>query len=162
MNAPLASNMKKTERSLWPAAIVAFFAVAIVGCVSFVVFCNLHPADLVSANYYEQEMRFQSQLDRMQRGLDMGPLASISYESGRRLLVISLPPDHAASQLAGSVQLYRPSSSKLDRNFPLLVSSAGTQEIDAAELAPGLWKVKVTWSADGREFFITRQIHIKS
>ena len=43
----------------WPAAIIAFFTLAVLGCGAFVAFCARHPADLISANYYEEEVRFQ-------------------------------------------------------------------------------------------------------
>jgi len=50
----------------------------------------------------------------------------------------------------------------LDRSLKLEVDPAGTQAIDAALLAPGLWKVRVTWTTDSREFFIDQKIVVPS
>jgi nitrogen fixation protein FixH len=49
--------------------------------------------------------------------------------------------------------LYRPSESALDVTLPLAPDADGTQTISTAKLARGLWRVKVTWSSEGREFY---------
>jgi hypothetical protein len=58
--------MNSSRTSLWPISIICFFTVAIIGCVSFVAFCSRHPADLISPNYYEDEVKYQGQIDRLQ------------------------------------------------------------------------------------------------
>ncbi len=134
----------------WPAAIIGFFAFAIAGCAAFVVFCCRHPADLVAVDYYDQEMRYQDQIDRIYRAHASQPM-SVQYDRAQQLIVISLPAGH--SNAVGTVQLYRPSSSSLDQTMPLQPDSAGVQTINAKSLLPGLWKVRVCWRLGGRDFF---------
>ena len=153
-------TLKQARWNPWPASIITFYALAIAGCVSYVIFCNMHPAELVAPDYYEQELRYQGQMERAQRANGLSEQASIKYLVDRKLITISIPATHANGQTAGKVQLYRPSAAGLDQTFLLDVDTHGTQQIDARMLQPGLWTVKVTWAADGKDYFIDQKIRI--
>lgn len=144
----------------WPISIIAFFTVAIIGCGTFIVFCSRHPADLVAADYYEQEIRYQGQMDRQQRAQLAGHTAAVTYDSKTRRISICLPPNFSPSQTTGTIQLYRPSATNLDRQVKLAPDEHGLQTIDASSLLPGLWKVRVSWSADHQEFYLDQKIVI--
>ncbi|HWH70817.1 MAG TPA: FixH family protein [Candidatus Sulfotelmatobacter sp.] len=146
----------------WPVSIIAFFAVAIAGCVSFVIFCSRHPADLVAADYYEQEMRYQGQLDRMQRAQRLDRAASVAYDAASKLITVSVPQGGKASELAGTIQLYRPSTAGLDRQLKFAPNANGVQTIDASGLQPGLWKIRVSWTTDNQEYLIDQRVVIGS
>jgi hypothetical protein len=148
--------------NLWPISIISFFTIAIIGCGAFITFCSRHPADLISANYYEEEVRYQGQIDRQQHALGRGQLASVSYEPASRQITVSVPVNSVRTKPSGKIQLYRPSAMDLDRELKLQLSSDGTQAIDAGTLLPGLWKVRVTWTVDQRDYFIDQRIVIPS
>jgi hypothetical protein len=146
----------------WPVSIIAFFTLAILGCGTFVAFCSRHPADLITPNYYEDEVRYQGQLDRLQHTQEQAPLACARYEPATKQITISLPPEHSQAKPAGQIHLYRPSSAALDRQIRLELNSDGTQNLDAASLRPGLWKVRVSWTKEGREYLIDQRVVIPS
>lgn len=142
----------------WPVSIIAFFTLAIIGCGSFIAFCSRHPADLVTSDYYEQEVRYQGQIDRLQRAQERGQLASVSYDGEHQRICISLAPAPSQTNAGGNIQLYRPSAVNQDRQVKLQTDLNGRQTIDAAQLAPGLWKVRVSWTADGQDYFLDRKV----
>jgi len=144
----------------WPVAIILFFVVAFIGCGTFVAFCSRHPADLVSADYYEQEVRYQGQIDRLQHVQQAASLASVVYDTNRQRITISLPPGISVPS-TGTIQLYRPSSMKLDRELKLASDATGLQTIDATNLQPGLWKVRVSWKTADQEYFIDQKVVIE-
>jgi hypothetical protein len=152
----------KNGKSLnpWPICIIAFFAVAIIGCATFIVFCSRHPADLVAADYYEQEVRYQGQMDRIQHVEQGAQPATVIYNAATRRIIVSLPPQQSPSRTSGKIQLYRPSASDLDRVVKLQPNQFGVQTIDASTLVPGLWKVRVSWEVDAREYFVDQKLVI--
>jgi hypothetical protein len=79
----------------WPVSIIVFFTVALLSCGAMIVFCNRHPADLVAADYYEQEVRYQGQIERLQRAQQRGQLASVAYDPAQRQITVSLPPNQS-------------------------------------------------------------------
>ena len=80
----------------WPICLIGFFTLAILACVGFVAFCVANPTDLVSRDYYEQEIRHQAQMDRADRGSELGTLASIEFDSTRRVIA----PSCAVAQMS--------------------------------------------------------------
>jgi nitrogen fixation protein FixH len=146
------------KRNLWPFSIVSFFALAIAGAVTFVVFCNLHPTDLVAADYYEQEVRYQQEMERVQRTQRLAEPASVSFVPEQLLIRVSVPAAHAGADLSGVIHLYRPSNATLDKHLKMATNAKGLQDIDARGLEPGLWKVKVQWKAGGEDYVLDQKV----
>jgi nitrogen fixation protein FixH len=148
------------SRNLWPYGIIAAFALFLSGTAGLVVLACAHKSDLVSRDYYEEEVRFQSHLDRADRARNLATRASVVYDPATRRITLSFPLEPARGAARGRVQLYRPSEAGLDRQVELRVDANGVQTIDAADLKSGLWKVKVTWSAGGEDYFLDEKIVI--
>ena len=154
--------MNSSRISLWPISIICFFTVAIIGCVSFVVFCSLHPADLISANYYEDEVKYQGQIDRLRHTQERASAASVQYDKQTRSITVSVPVEVTSTSPLGQIQLYRPSALNQERTIKLELTAQGLQTIDAAQLLPGLWKVRVSWTVADRQFFMDQKVVIPS
>ena len=144
----------------WPYSIIGVFAVAVVAAVVWVGFCIGHSSDLVASDYYEQEVEYQNQLDRAERGQGLGSAASITYEGAAGVIRIRLPLAQAGQGMGGSIHLYRPSEADLDRLLPLELDAVGEQTVDARSLKPGLWDVRVQWTVGGQEFFRNEKLRI--
>jgi nitrogen fixation protein FixH len=158
MNAKETSS-KPSRWDPWPVSIVGFFTVAIIGCVSMVVFCSRHPAELVASDYYEQELRYQGQMEGRQRAQQRGQ-ATVGYDAAKRRITVSLPPDPSRAKVTGMIQLYRPSAVALDRRLQLEPDADGVQTIDAAALQPGLWKVRLSWTIQDEDYYTDQQLTI--
>lgn len=145
----------KTPRNLWPFGIILTFVVFISGTIGLVVMACMHGTDLVNANYYDQEIKYQARIDSEARAHQAG--ASVSYDQQKRHIVIALP---ATQSVTGQIQMYRPSAAGLDKEFKLEPAANGIQTLDTAGLPPGLWKIRVSWNSEGREYFLDQKIII--
>jgi hypothetical protein len=143
-------------RSFWPYAIMIWMALFATGIVSFVVVAQKNHVDLVGADYYDQEMKFQQQIDRVANTRSVKREISVRYSAGE--IDIALPPEHARQNPTGSIQLYRPSDASLDQQVALAVGKNGDQKIDATKLRPGLWKVRITWKVGPEEYFFDQSL----
>lgn len=141
----------KPARSFWPYAIIVWMTLFATGVFSYIVFAQGHKMDLVGADYYDQEIKFQQQIDRVDRTRAVERQVAVTYADGA--IRIALPTEHAGQNPTGTVHLYRPSNAKLDQHLPLALDAAAAQRIDAQNLLPGLWKVRITWKAGDQEFF---------
>lgn len=150
----------KTTRNLWPFAIIGIFALFIAGMTTMVVLACRSNTDLVSRDYYEQELRFQGRIDSLDRTHSLG--ATAKYDAPSRRIIISLPAAHAGKSVDGQIQLYRPSAAGMDRQFKLKPDAQGIQALDAADLENGLWKIRVAWNVAGQEYFLDRKMIVGS
>jgi len=148
--------------NLWPVSIIAFFTVAIIGCGSFIAFCSRHPADLITPNYYEDEVRYQAQMERVRFTQQNAPQATAFYDAATRHIRLVLGPTAQTGKVSGSVVLFRPSAQNLDRRLDLSVDRNGEQLVDAAALLPGLWKVRVSWTGGDQQYFLDKQVVVPS
>jgi len=147
----------KPPRNLWPLGIILTFALFISGTIGLVVMACMHSTDLVNANYYDQEIKYQAHIDSEARAQQAG--ANVSYDKTARHIVIALP---AMKSVTGQIQLYRPSAAELDKEYKLEPAANGIQTLDVAGLQRGLWKVRVSWNSEGRDYFLDREIIISA
>lgn len=167
-----------SPRNLWPWAIILTFVLFISGTIGLVVMASTQRVDMVSENYYEQELKFQHQIDRARHANQLRIQATVKYDAPHRSIRVSIPPplsdnhnldlnrnlnrnpNPTASPITGLIQLYRPSEAALDRNLKLQLDDNGCQFVDASNLRPGLWKIRVTWAVDNQEYFTDQQLVI--
>src|SRR5262249_55641874 len=123
---------------------------------------SIKKMDLVRNDYYEEEIRYQTQLDRMNQTTAIREHVGIAYEPASQTITIRLPSTRALKAITGTVHLYRPSNASRDRTVPLAVDSQGQQQIDASRLDPGLWKVRIRWKADEHEYLVDQSLIVST
>ena len=133
----------------WPYSIIGFFAIALTGVAAFISFAIRQNMDLVRPDYYEHEIRFQEQIERVERTRALGSGVTLNYDSKGEALQLRLP--HAAS---GRLKLYRPSNAALDRNYEFQLEAKGSRTIDAKDLQPGVWRAQLCWTANAQEYYL--------
>ena len=136
----------------WPVGLIAFFAVFIAGVATFIAFAVSQRMDLVRPDYYEEEIRYQVQLGRLQRTRELGASAELACDAAGRRVRVRVPASHVAAGLKGVVTLYRPSDARSDRSLPMAPSATGEQAVSLAGLGRGLWRVRVRWESRGLEY----------
>ena len=146
----------KTNRNLWPFGIIAAFGLFFIGMASVVVIASTHREHLVNPNYYEQELKFQGQIDATARAQKSG--ANLLYDPAAGKVVITLPAAQLAQNFSGTMTLYRANAPELDREFLLQPRADGTQTFDVSKLAPGPWRFRAAWVADGNNYFLEEKI----
>jgi hypothetical protein len=145
----------------WPYGIVAVFVVFITSIATVVTYVSRHRVDLVSADYYEQEIRYQQRLDQMNRTAALGVSASVSFNATTREVRVQLPgPVSAGDRFEGRLQLYRPSAAGMDREIALVPDARGVQAFPAPDLAPGAWKARVHWTQNGQAYYAEQPLVI--
>ena len=148
----------KTPRNLWPHAIIAWFVIFAAAMAAWITVAVRQDMDLVRPDYYEEEVRFQRQLDRANRTAAIQNQVAIYYDATKREVALRLPAAHLSPKPTGRIDFYRPSNAALDFHVPLAVDPMGLQRIGANALRGGLWKVRVQWSAAGLDYFFEQVI----
>ena len=107
--------------------------------------------DLVSEDYYAQELAFQSKIDMAQRATETGQQWAFTQTDGG----LSGSLNTAKGNVA--VQLFRPSDQRLDRTY----NFNGNFTIPAADLTPGKYLVKIEWQHNGQPLYNEHVVVIK-
>ena len=150
------------KRNLWPLGIILTLVVFFAGTVGLIVMACSQRVDLVSPDYYERELKFQGQIDRVERTHRAPSQATVAYDAAGKCITVSLPTDQAGREVTGHIELYRPSAAGMDRAVDLHPDANGVQRLDAAHLAPGLWKVRVSWTVGDQDYFLDQKVVVGS
>lgn len=148
-------------KNIWPIGIAAFFAVFIIGMVTFIIWATHQRADLVSPSYYDDELRYQQHIDAIKAAQGSGVAPKILFDAAARRIELRFPQPASLAAATGTVVLFRPSEAALDQNLPLQPDASGVQQIAAADLKPGLWRVKAEWTAAGRAYYAEDTVMIQ-
>jgi hypothetical protein len=154
------NSTAKSPRNPWPIAIIVWLALFLVFTAGLVTYISRQKVDLVRGDYYDQEIRYQEQLDRMNRTQPITNQVAIIYDAARGAISIKLPPAQSQHPTEGRIRLYRPSDENLDQDVKLSLTSAGSQDVDATKLRAGLWKVRVYWTVDGQDYYFGQSVVI--
>ena len=126
-----------------------------IGFVVFVVAVALYAfrqdLNLVTDNYYEKELTYQTQIDKEKRADALPEKPSITFNN--KILGVIFPKSYQFKEILGKIHLYRPANDKKDIILPLQVDSTCTQYIGLTSVEKGLWKIKLDWSYKKEEYF---------
>jgi hypothetical protein len=61
----------------------------------------------------------------------------------------------------GKLTLFRPSDSAKDKTFELVQTSAHIQTFSTVTLMPGMYRAKLGWSMNGKEFYLEEIVYLE-
>jgi hypothetical protein len=137
----------------WPAALVIFYTLFIIVTLSIVVFSTFQRIDLVAEDYYEREIRYQQQIERMQRADSLSAPVSWNYNRTEKSVTVRFPLEVTAREIKGNLLFFRPSDARHDRVISLQLSGGNSQTVSTTQLLPGLWKIKIFWEFNQKEYY---------
>lgn len=115
------------------------------------VYLMMQKVDIVTDNYYEKELKYQEQLDKVARTRALKETMEIT-NTGKEL-IIKFPNVPDKNQNKDFISLYRPSDNTKDVKIPVLTDSSRTQIVSVERIARGYWKVQINWTSGGSEYY---------
>ncbi len=130
--------------------------IAFVGFMMTLVVISVRQDDihLVSENYYEKEIKYQDQIEREKAARKLGRDVLV-FDSPSKTMILDLPVG-----AKGSLQLFRPSDARLDREVTLDVTNEGKTTVPLDQLKSGYWRIQLTWTENGVEFYLEEKINL--
>jgi nitrogen fixation protein FixH len=149
---------KKIMKINWGVGIVigmAAFITFIMVMVTTMLTNKEYDHDLVTENYYAKDLVYQKEIDAEKK--------ANSFSSGIRIektiegLQIYFPKELQEKKVSGTIQMYRPSSKKLDFQIPFIIEDSKSL-IPDSKLVEGTWKVTIYWEMEGEQYLFKKAI----
>ena len=112
-------------------------------------------SDLVTENYYGQELEFENDLTKQKNAQKLKE--NITWQQTQEGLVFTFPSDMNPSEISGKVFLYRPSNKQLDFESSISLSEHNLL-IPDKRLLDGRWNIKVDWQYKGSSYVYKKEI----
>lgn len=144
----------------WGLRIILLYTAFVGGMLFLVYKCTQQSVDLVSTDYYAQELKFQDKIDRLNNSEKLDIKLAVVYSPEQSNIQIVFPENSTPNNTTGEIVLFRPDNSKLDFKIPIDITE-GIQNIPTDKLSKGLWRVKSSWSTNDTPYYQEEKIIIQ-
>jgi len=142
----------------WGTGIVLAFIGFMCFIMYFVVKVNTdkkYDHDLVTDDYYKEELEYQNDINKESNAKDL--TENISLTKTENGILIAFPETFTINNISGKVFLYRPSNKQLDFEMPISLSNHNLL-IPDKRLLDGRWNIKVDWQYNGKSYLFKKEI----
>lgn len=121
---------------------------------SLVTVCMQQDINLVSIDYYQQELVHQQKINLVENAKTLQFLPEITIQGS----VVTIKYRDFGKVENGELQLFRPSDSNLDRKFLIKASGSDEQHFPLEVYKEGLYRASMKWTMDGKDFYFEKLI----
>ena len=114
--------------------------------------------DLVDNNYYELGIEHEQHIERVKATQALSQPIDVKVNFSAQQLELTFPKEFNNQSLKGTVTLFRPADKNEDVKQPLKLNVELKQRISVSKLSEGIWKVKLEWSAEGKDYYHEKDI----
>ncbi|MCB9224763.1 MAG: FixH family protein [Crocinitomicaceae bacterium] len=139
----------------WGKGIAIVIVMFMLYIASFVYRAFQRDADLVTEDYYEQEVNYdQQKIDKQNYQEINGDVTITKNEDGIYLQF----PEEVDPSVSGKINFYRPDSKKFDREFELSLDQNRQQILDYDQFYEGNYEVTVQWDGNAKHYIYQENI----
>jgi hypothetical protein len=149
------TNLNKIYMN-WGKSIIIAFVLFAAFIATLVVVCVRQDISLVSKDYYKEELLYQEQIHRLNNTSELREKPVITIVGSSLRLQFS-QFDKVES---GELKLFCPSNSEMDKDFKLESRQQSSQIFSLQGLQSGMYRAKLLWKMDGKEFYQEEIINI--
>lgn len=115
--------------------------------------------DLVTKEYYKDELVYQKVIDGTHNANGLATITSVTASGNE--VTVQLPEEMKGRKLSGNIWFYYPSNAGNDQRYALQPDADGRQRFSLHRFASGHYRVKVQWEAEGRQYYSEQALAIQ-
>jgi hypothetical protein len=142
----------------WGKGIILAYLLFIAGVFIMVSISMTKDVDLVTQNYYDKEIKYQQQIDRINNSSRLNEQPRFEVYDGS--VSIIFPKLGNNTLIKGEISFYRPSDPKKDFTVPIESENELMQSVNTENLQKGFWKIQLNWNANGVDYYNEEKIII--
>ncbi len=142
----------------WSYRITTLYLGFVALIVTLVTISSRQKIDLESKDYYQQELKYQDKLQAIYNASGLN--WKMEHSIDNKNVTISIPSDQITA-LSGEIYFFCPANSDNDLKIKMNFDKTGKQVISKTKLKPGAYKLKLSWSTNGKDYFAEKVIKIK-
>ena len=137
----------------WGKGIILSF-VLFIGVIFTMVYISVNTEfSLVAENYYEQEIDYETQLQRIRNFNELEAKPTFNFDRNGHEISLQFSSDLASALEEGEVVFFRSSGAKFDKNFDLELDDNSTFKVDTKSFIKGAWTLQLKWSDKDQEYY---------
>ncbi len=118
--------------------------------VTLVVMCFKQDVELVSTDYYDQEIKFQDKINASNNEKQLEN--SIQHIVYKNEIILRVDSALLTKDFTGTITFFRPSDSKMDKAYKMEFKN-NEQKINSKALSHGIYKLQLSWESNKKQYF---------
>ncbi|TDO26435.1 FixH family protein [Sediminibacterium goheungense] len=111
--------------------------------------------ELVSKEYYQDELRYQDKIDGRKNAASIGEL-TVTYT--KENLAIQFPKEMLGMEVKGEAWFYCKTAADKDIRLPLAPDREGIQIIERNKLPAEKYLLKISWEAADKKYYLEKEL----
>jgi nitrogen fixation protein FixH len=107
--------------------------------------------DLVSKDYYEQELKYQDRIDKTDRTHALSE--QMTWQVNPDDLLLKFPDQFKGKTINGTIYFFRPSDETMDKKINIAVDTSLFFRVNRDQLKKGFYKMQIDWNVNNREYY---------
>lgn len=135
----------------WGVGITIVILIFTIVTLAFVYFAFSQDVNLVREDYYAEELKYESKIEKIKRAKRLETPLKVSVIG--KVIHFGFPQNFKSNNVDGKILLYRPSDRGRDIIFSVLLDSLNQQIISSNKMLKGMWKAQIDWSVNDTTYF---------
>jgi nitrogen fixation protein FixH len=142
----------------WGYGITTVYLVFVAGIMYMVWRTTQEKVDLVTTDYYAQELKYQDKIDASKRAAALS--APLQYQLEGQTLTIRFPKEFEGKAITGDVLVYYPADSRRDVAAPLKTTN-NVMQLTLDVKNTGMHILQVNWKEGNKEYYFEGNMDIR-
>lgn len=143
----------------WGTGIAATLTVFVGMMAWFAVRAMNNQEQLVTEDYYQQELRYQSDINRMSG--TMRDHAQVAITTNGDIITLRFPAPANGAAITGTLHLMRPSDINGDRTVQVTADNTGLATAKVDGMGKGIYQLRLDWNDGGTDRLQEQRLEIK-
>lgn len=141
----------------WGLWVVVSLILIVLFIVGNIIYFSNENFDLVTKNYYEQDLVFQKQIDKEKRTSELKDSMRIGREGKK--ITFDFPKDFIGKKITGEIYFYKPADAKMDFKVPIATDDSLRQIVYVTK-SGGFWVAKLNWMVGDSTYYFEEELRI--
>lgn len=135
----------------WGKKIALLYLSFVVLIVAMVTMAMRQKVDLVASDYYEQEIKYQEKINKIERTKMLS--SQLTWKIEKNQIIFEFPKEANGKIKSGYINFFRPSNAEMDQKTEFKNDTTSNQIIDTKKLNKGVYKMQIDWKAEDMEYY---------
>jgi len=142
----------------WGWKIVILYSAFVVMILTLVYKSTQNKIEIVTPDYYQKELAYQSQIDKEQRTQHLKE--QLHWQVNGKQVHLKFPAEVAGKNVKAEILFYRANDSNQDFTMNALADSTGSCLVTSDKFEKGVYQMQIDWTAEGVSYYNKATINI--
>lgn len=135
----------------WGVKVTILYSSFVVMMITLVVASTHQKFELVSDDYYKEELAYQDVIDATRNQASLS--SPVRLDATENFIEITFPQELDGKNISGIVQFYSPVKADYDKQWPITVTCSNKMLVEKRLLSKTRYKVKISYKVDQKAYY---------